>query len=91
MAGKKPEHYGESYKLGEIALVYIFEESDESKHLLADLLGRSEQAIDFIYRWISGGNFPKGSHNAIKRQVALVQSKLGPGLHGALPSLLIQK
>ena len=84
MASKKPEHHGESYKLGEIALIYIFEESDESKKLLADLLGRSEQAIDFIYRWIYGGNFPKGSHNAIRRQVTLLQSKLGPSLRSAL-------
>jgi hypothetical protein len=82
MSKGKPEHHGEPYRVGEIALIYLFEESEDSKELLADVLGRTIEAIDFVYRWIEGAQFPEESYNAIRRHAEVVEEKLGPALRG---------
>jgi hypothetical protein len=65
--------------IGEVALVYLVRKSPGAKKMLADLLCRSEGAIDFAWRWCDGANFPKEAENRIEECLKWVRHVLGTG------------
>jgi hypothetical protein len=73
----KAPRYGKHYENAEIALVYMVKRSDKAKALLAGLLGRTEHAIDLVWRWIEHADFPPEAHNRIQRQVQWAEERLG--------------
>lgn len=85
MPNEKPEHHGEHYTDSEIALILLFRRSAEAKRRLADFLGRSPHAVDFVWRWAEGAAFPEDAYNEIRRQVARVEEILGPEVRGVVP------
>lgn len=79
--GIAPRH-GQPYQDAEIALLYLVARSDEAKGLLARLLGRTEDAIDLVWRWIEHADFPPEAHNRIRRQVQWAEDRLGEDNRG---------
>lgn len=84
---KEAENHGKSYSNGDIALMLLFEDCEESEIFLADLLGRTPGAIDFALRWdeeVDAGNvgntFVRDSWNKLRRQFRAVRKKLGKKL-----------
>ena len=84
MANGNPARAGEHYEDSEIALLYIFARSSEAKELLAELLKRSEEAIDMVWRWIEHAGFPAEADNKIKRQVERIENILGEEQRGTV-------
>jgi hypothetical protein len=76
--------YGKHYEDAEIALVYMVERSDRAKALLAGLLGRTENAIDLVWRWMEHADFPPEASNRIQRQVEWAEEKLGKENRGKI-------
>lgn len=66
-----------TYEDAEIALVYLVDRSDKAKELLAGLLGRTEDAIALLWRWIEHADFPPEAYNRIQRQVEWAEERLG--------------
>ena len=79
-----PARHGQHYLDSEIALLYLIERSDTAKELLAELLERSEDAIDMVWRWIEGADFPEDAENRIKRQAERISDLLGDRLRGVV-------
>jgi hypothetical protein len=78
----RPPHHYEHYRDAEIALVYLIQKTPEAMATLADLLGRTPEAVDLLWGWCAGRNFPKTANNQIKRQVERVKQLLGPTVKG---------
>lgn len=76
MSSNAPRHR-EHYEDAEIALVYMVARSDKGKKPLAGLLGRTEHAIDLLWRWIEDADFPPEAYNRIQRQLQWAQDRLG--------------
>ena len=83
MPHKAPRH-GKHYEDAEIALLYMVERSDKAKQLLADLLGRTENAIDLVWRWMENADFPPEAYNRIQRQAEWAEEKLGKDNRGKI-------
>lgn len=66
-------HYDEA----EVELVYLVARSPENREGLAALLGRTEHAVDYVWRWCDMAQFPERAGNEIERQVAAVRARLG--------------
>ena len=81
---KKPGRHGQHYLDSEIALLYLIERSDTAKELLAQLLERSEDAIDMVWRWIEGADFPEDAENRIHRQVETIRDLLGDRMQSSV-------
>ena len=79
-----PARRGKHYEDREIALVYLIARSQKSQEVLADLLERSEDAVDMIWRWIEGASFPPEAGNKIKRQVKRVEKIMGVSRRGSI-------
>ena len=62
----RPERHGEDWRVGEVALLYLVEKSDEAKKKLAALLDRTEDAVDFAWRWCDEANFPEVAETGSK-------------------------
>ncbi|MCW8138008.1 MAG: hypothetical protein KIT58_03795 [Planctomycetota bacterium] len=73
------------YDDAEVELAYMVARSPENKADLADLLGRSEHAIDYLWRWCDMAQFPERAGNEIERQVAAVRARLGDEARGSWP------
>jgi hypothetical protein len=69
---------GRHYDDAEVALVYLVEKSPEADELLAQLLGRTSDAINMMRRWRDRADFPPGAYNRIKRQFEWAEDRLGP-------------
>ena len=83
-AAKQPSRYGKHYEKAEIALIYLVDRSDTAKRLLAQLLGRTEHAIDWVWQWIHHADFPSEVHNRIQRQVEWAEQELGKENRGKI-------
>jgi hypothetical protein len=83
MTKTAPRH-GKHYEDAEIALVYMVERSDKARKLLAGLLGRTEHAIDLVWRWIEHADFPPEAYNRIQRQVEWAEQALGKENRGKI-------
>lgn len=83
MFSKAPRHR-QPYEDAEIALVYLVERSDKAKELLAGLLGRTEDAIALLWRWIEHADFPPEAYNRIQRQVGWAKERLGKENRGMI-------
>lgn len=81
---RRPPKYGEHYEDAEIALIYLVGRSDEAKELLAKLLGRTEDAIDYVWRWVEKAAFPPEAEGKIKRQVEWAEERLGAKNRGRI-------
>jgi hypothetical protein len=81
---KRPPRYGKPYEDAEIALVYLVERSDKARELLAKVLGRTEGAIDLVWRWVDHADFPPEAHNRIMRQVEWAEVQLGAENRGKI-------
>lgn len=84
MPKKQPLRHRQHYEDAEIALVYLVARSDRAKRLLAQLLGRTEGAIDMVWRWIEHAGFPAEADNKIKRQAEWAEEQLGTGNRGKI-------
>jgi hypothetical protein len=80
----RPRRYGKSYRSGEIALLYLVGRSQRAKKILAELLERTEDAVDLVWGWCEGRRFPPQATNVISRQVEGVRRILGKGVRGKL-------
>ncbi len=80
----RPRRYGKSYRAGEIALMYLVGRSQKSKKILAELLERTEDAVDLVWGWWEGRRFPPHATNVICRQVEGVRRILAKGVRGKL-------
>lgn len=79
-ASKHRKHYEDA----EIALVYLVKRSDNAKRFLASLLGRTEDAIDLVWRWIEHADFPPEAGNRIQRQVEWAEEAFGKSNRGKI-------
>ena len=80
---KKAENAGKPYTNGDICFILLFENCVEARIFLADLLGRTPDAIDYIFRWVDKQTkpekkFDRRAFNKIKRQIKAAREKLGP-------------
>lgn len=82
MPRSRPANYGKHYQDWEIALIYLFARSDRAKAFLANMLERTPDAIDLVWRWMEGAKFPPGAFNKIKRQFEAMVQELGPERRG---------
>lgn len=78
----RPERHGQDWRIGEVALLYVVQKSDEGKKKLATLLGRTEDAVDFAWRWCDEANFPEVAGNRIEDHVKRVREILGEEKRG---------
>lgn len=81
---KLPPRHGSPYEDAEIALVFLVGRSQAAREKLAKLLGRSEGAVDLIWRWIEHAAFPPGADNRIKRQVEAAEKIFGSSNQGKI-------
>jgi len=84
MTPRKAPRHGKHYEDAEIALIYLVDRSDNAKSLLASLLGRTEDAIDLLWRWIEHADFPAEAYNRIQRQVEWAEEALGKSNRGKI-------
>lgn len=80
----KREKANQHYEDSEVALVYLVEGSPEADALLAQLLRRTEGAINMMRRWVNGAKFPPQANNRIKKQIEWVESRFGPDNRGVV-------
>ncbi len=81
-APQAPRH-GEQYTQEDVDLLYLVRVSPDNDRLLADLLGRSPEAISFARRWADHtANFPPEARNRLRRQFANSEGRLGPERRG---------
>jgi hypothetical protein len=67
----------------EMELVCRVPKSAFNKTELALLLQRSEDAIDFAWRWCDHANFPSEADDRIKQHVAAIEQEFGRGIRGS--------
>lgn len=73
-----------AWEIGEVALVFLVQKSEGAKKRLAELLSRSEGAIDFAWRWCDSAKFPKEAENRIDESLPWVRHVLGVENRGTL-------
>lgn len=71
------------YDDAEVELVFLVAASAENRTDLARLLGRTEDAVDLLWRWCDGAHFPDRARNEISRQVEAVRARLGDEARGS--------
>ena len=74
---------GLHYDPAEVELIFLVAKSLENSEELGRLLGRSAHAIDLVWRWCDGANFPDRSQNEIARQVEDFRQRLGDAARGS--------
>lgn len=84
MPSRPAPRHRKHYSDAEIALIYLVDKSDEAKHLLASLLGRTPGAIDYVWRWVAHAGFPPEAYNQIMRQVEWAEERLGAENRGKI-------
>ena len=80
----RPRRYGKSYQPGEIALLYLVRRSPKAKKMLAEILERTEDAVDLVWGWCEGRPFPPEATGVIFRQIEVVRRILGKSVRGKL-------
>ena len=78
----RPARHGEDWRVGEVALVYTVAKSDEARKRLAQLLERTEDAVDFAWRWCDEAQFPEEAENRIADHLKRVKEILGEDARG---------
>lgn len=76
-----------NYDSLEIELLYRMWQSEENAARLARLLERTKDAIEYVWRWCDGANFPPEAGNDIIRKVREVERRLGRRLRGQWSTL----
>ena len=71
--GKRAVRKGEPWTEAEVALVMLCKDSDEGKAILAELFGRTVDAVDFAYSWKEGHNMPKSAGNRIIKHLEVIR------------------
>jgi hypothetical protein len=76
--------HGRSYTEDDVELIFRCKRSRSNAEKLAEFLGRTPTAIDFVWRWIDEADFPNRAFNRIKRQVEQVRERLGQSARGTV-------